>query len=446
MSWTSIKNLEEIKNKKVLFIDLETTGLVKKTISNIVQEKKYPNYKENENYDSSRIVQFGYIYMKEFDYDYEIKPVNIKSIIIKPEGFEIPEETIKIHGITNKIANEKGIQIKKALKKIKKIVADTEYIIGYNIFFDINIFMNELYRKDFNKTIKKLKELKKEEKILCIGELSKQYKGYKKYMPSQQNIYKELFEKLIENIHNAQYDICATIEIMFWYYENREKFIEKIENNIMENIKKVNIDNLENENNETSDDEFPNIKLKKSSYENREKFIEKIENNIMENIKKVNIDNLENENNETSDDEFPNIKLKKSSIDMNINKRDEIKKNYPNIGSKWTDIEYNDLLEELKKNEPIETICQNHGRYTGGIRKAIIRLLDNDKLIYTNELKNNYSIKYEKKNKEKLNKNKEILDDDNEIISLLVKKIESLKNKNKILKEEIEILNREKCK
>jgi DNA polymerase III epsilon subunit-like protein len=398
MSWTSIKNLEEIKNKKVLFIDLETTGLVKKTISNIVQEKKYPNYKENENYDSSRIVQFGYIYMKEFDYDYEIKPVNIKSIIIKPEGFEIPEETIKIHGITNKIANEKGIQIKKALKKIKKIVADTEYIIGYNIFFDINIFMNELYRKDFNKTIKKLKELKKEEKILCIGELSKQYKGYKKYMPSQQNIYKELFEKLIENIHNAQYDICATIEIMFWYYENREKFIEKIENNIMENIKKVNIDNLENE------------------------------------------------NNETSDDEFPNIKLKKSSIDMNINKRDEIKKNYPNIGSKWTDIEYNDLLEELKKNEPIETICQNHGRYTGGIRKAIIRLLDNDKLIYTNELKNNYSIKYEKKNKEKLNKNKEILDDDNEIISLLVKKIESLKNKNKILKEEIEILNREKCK
>ena len=45
-----------------------------------------------------------------------------------------------------------------------------------------------------------------------------------------------------------------------------------------------------------------------------------------------------------------------------------------------------------------------------------------------------------------MNKNKEILDDDNEIISLLVKKIESLKNKNKILKEEIEILNREKCK
>ncbi len=221
MSYTTIDKLEEIINKKVLFIDLETTGLIKNVNKNNKSENKYPNYKDNENYDSSRIVQFGYIYLEDFDYDYEIKPVNIKSVIIKPEGFVIPEESIKIHGITNELANEKGKNIFKELKKIKKIIRDVEYIIGYNIYFDINILLNEFYRVGLKKPIKKIKELIKKENILCLGELSRQYKCYKN-MPSQKQIYKELFNKSIENIHNAQYDICASIEIMYWYYENNK--------------------------------------------------------------------------------------------------------------------------------------------------------------------------------------------------------------------------------
>jgi hypothetical protein len=229
MSYTTIEKLDEIINKKVLFIDLETTGLIKNVNKNKKSEKSYPNYENNEDYDSSRIVQFGYIYLEDFDYDYEIKPVNIKSVIIKPEGFEIPDDSIKIHGITNEIANDLGIKIQKGLKKIKKIISEVEYIIGYNIYFDINILLNELNRVGLKKPIKKIKELIEKENILCIGELSRQYKCYKN-IPSQKNVYKELFEKSIENIHNAQFDICATIEIMYWYNENKEKFMEKISN------------------------------------------------------------------------------------------------------------------------------------------------------------------------------------------------------------------------
>lgn len=165
----------------------------------------------------------GYIVFDDYDYNYEFVIKNIKSVLIKPEGFEIPDDSIKIHGITNEIANDKGIKIKEGLKKLKKIIINIEYIIGYNIYFDINILLNELNRVGLKKPIKKIKELKIKEKIICIGELSRQYKCYKN-MPSQKNIYKELFGKQIENIHNAQYDILATIEIMSWYGLNKEKF------------------------------------------------------------------------------------------------------------------------------------------------------------------------------------------------------------------------------
>jgi hypothetical protein len=59
MSYTRIEKLDEIKNKKVLFIDLETTGLVENVDRNEKLENRYSDYKENKNYDSSRIVQMG---------------------------------------------------------------------------------------------------------------------------------------------------------------------------------------------------------------------------------------------------------------------------------------------------------------------------------------------------------------------------------------------------
>jgi DNA polymerase III epsilon subunit-like protein len=452
MSWTSIENLEKIKNKKVLFIDLETTGLVNNVKkNNTEQEKRYPNYKNNEDYDSSRIVQFGYIYFENFDYDYDIQPVNIKNKIIKPENFIIPEETIKIHGITNEIANKKGIEIIEVLKKLKKIVVETEYIIGYNIFFDINILMNEFNRTGLKKPITRLKELIKEEKILCVGELSKQYKCYKN-MPSQKQIYKELFEKPIDNIHNAQYDIYATIKIMYWYYENKDKFINKIENNIMQNIQKVNMDNMEENYDQTwTDEEYKllheEIKENKNIDDickNHKRSFGGIKGGIRRLLKNKNDKEIINYYENIINLNIDFIEKKEENLDIKLPKSEYIEKNNlpkaSNVGSKWNEEEFKNLIKEIEEKEPINIICRNHGRNKGGIKCAIKRLIDEKKILYTEELKKRYSIKYKKEE----NLDEKELDEDNEIISLLVKKIESLKNKNKILKEEIEILRNEK--
>ena len=226
MSYTNLQSLEEIKNKKVLFYDLETTGLVK-TPKGLKPEEEYPDFKDKI-YDDVRIVSIGWFYTKDFNYENQIKIENISERIIKPEGFIIPEESIKIHGITNEDANTLGKELKKSLKKFGKIIKKCDYIIGYNIFYDINVLLSELHRKKRNKTIEKILKLKQEKKIFCLGQLSaqeakpdkwRQHNNYK--FPSQKMVYKKCFNQELENVHNAKYDILATINIMFWIYENK---------------------------------------------------------------------------------------------------------------------------------------------------------------------------------------------------------------------------------
>jgi len=229
MSYSNKNNLEEIIGKRVLFIDLETTGIVKNHWE-VKHEDKYPDYKKLKIYDKARIVSIGWLCVKEYDYFYQITLDDINEKIIKPEGFQIPIESINIHGISNEEANIKGTKIKKILKKVGKKIKKCDYIIGYNIYYDINVLLSELYRKKRKKIIKKILKMKEEKKIICLGEISSkeaQPDGWIKYnnyqMPKQTEVYKKCFNKELPNAHNAKSDVLAMIQIMEWIYENKIK-------------------------------------------------------------------------------------------------------------------------------------------------------------------------------------------------------------------------------
>lgn len=55
MSYINTDIFPELTNKKVLFFDLETTGLVKNVKKYLLLESQYPSYKTNKYYDSSRL-------------------------------------------------------------------------------------------------------------------------------------------------------------------------------------------------------------------------------------------------------------------------------------------------------------------------------------------------------------------------------------------------------
>ena len=89
----------------ILVIDTETTGLPNRPSFN-----KYYNPMICKHYDSSRIIEIGYIIYNE-----QGQKIKENSFLIKPDNFII--ENTHIHGISQIDANTNGIDIKEGLSR-----------------------------------------------------------------------------------------------------------------------------------------------------------------------------------------------------------------------------------------------------------------------------------------------------------------------------------------
>jgi DNA polymerase III epsilon subunit-like protein len=63
---------------------------------------------------------------------------------IKPEGWVIPEDSIKIHGITNEYATKNGNELKAVIEKFKADLLTSHHVIAHNMEFDRNVIIHAL--------------------------------------------------------------------------------------------------------------------------------------------------------------------------------------------------------------------------------------------------------------------------------------------------------------
>lgn len=108
----------------VLFFDVETTGLPGKGLK---WESDFNQYPE--------IVSIAWIYGGVE-----------KSYIIKPNGWTISEETTKIHGITNEMANEKGVEFEKVIDEFLLDAEKAPLVCAHNIYFDTSMIKSNVLR------------------------------------------------------------------------------------------------------------------------------------------------------------------------------------------------------------------------------------------------------------------------------------------------------------
>jgi len=199
---------------KVLIFDTETTGLSQTKIISQETLNKWPN-----------IVQFSYII-----FDTKLNKIIVsKDCIIKLTGITIPEESTKIHGISNEISQEKGEHIEIILKQFFYYLRDVDMLVGHNISFDINMIIVELlriiygrlypkehidaYKSDlhFLQNFKNIFCTLKESIELCgIKTIDKFGKEYDKW-PKLEELHQKLFGVVPNNLHNSFIDILVTL-------------------------------------------------------------------------------------------------------------------------------------------------------------------------------------------------------------------------------------------
>ena len=197
---------------KLLIFDVETTGLIKGRNANVSETHKFPY-----------IVQFSWI-----TYDTETKEMCLFDNIIKlPNNKTIPEDSIKIHGITNEKMMKEGKDIKKILYSFTDSVYRSDVLIAHNLQFDKRVIQSEYirnnmidwlarHRKNEYCTMKKGKNICKIYKESRYGNTP-----YMKY-PKLMELHKHLFNTCPKNLHNSLVDVITCLRCYYKINYNKD--------------------------------------------------------------------------------------------------------------------------------------------------------------------------------------------------------------------------------
>lgn len=192
------------KQPYYLFFDTETTGVPKDHNAPANNTQNWP-----------RLVQLGWILTDE-----DGRELSSGNEIIKPEGFVIPFDAAKVHGITTEKALCEGKPLRSVIELFLRDSKQAKFFVGHNITFDQKVVGAELYRLGITDSVsikKSLCTMKAGVDFCKIpGFKSYRYPSYCGYRyPKLQELYKGLFGIEFADAHNAKADIKATKECFF---------------------------------------------------------------------------------------------------------------------------------------------------------------------------------------------------------------------------------------
>ena len=103
-----------------LFFDTETTGLPVRWNAPVTEIENWP-----------RLVQLAWIC-----YDDRGEFIASQDVLVQPDGFIIPPEAARVHGITTAIAQENGKPVREVMEQFAEQVEAANVLVGHNISFD----------------------------------------------------------------------------------------------------------------------------------------------------------------------------------------------------------------------------------------------------------------------------------------------------------------------
>ncbi|MBT8303700.1 MAG: DNA polymerase III subunit alpha, partial [Bacteroidia bacterium] len=182
-----------------LIFDTETTGLPKRWNAPVTDTDNWP-----------RCIQIAWQL-----HDSMGKCIDHQDYLIVPDGFNIPYDAEKIHGISTELAAEKGVPISEVLEKFNEALEKAKFVVGQNVGFDLNITGAEFIREDKATQLLELPVLD-----TCTEHTAQLCKipggrGGKFKLPTLTELHEHLFNKPFNEAHNATADVEATARCFF---------------------------------------------------------------------------------------------------------------------------------------------------------------------------------------------------------------------------------------
>ncbi len=177
-----------------LIFDTETTGLPKRWGAPISDTDNWP-----------RCIQIAWQLHDDMG-----NLIEHQDYLVQPDGFNIPYDAERIHGISTELAQQQGIALQEMLEKFNHALSKTKFIVGQNVGFDINILGCEFYRLGIESPMTQMPVLDTCTEV--TAELIKLPggRGGKFKLPTLTELHQFLFNQPFAEAHNATADVEAT--------------------------------------------------------------------------------------------------------------------------------------------------------------------------------------------------------------------------------------------
>lgn len=173
-----------------IVIDCETTGLPRNWKASAADVQNWP-----------RIVQIAWARI-----DGDLKKIDEKSFLVRPEGFTIPPDAQRVHRISTERALIEGKPLQKALAEFGEAVRLSQVVVAHNLRFDENVLSAEYFRLGLNPPFGNKTRVCTMTGTTEICRIPGTF-GYK--WPSLAELHRTLFGTEIEEAHDAGVDVNA---------------------------------------------------------------------------------------------------------------------------------------------------------------------------------------------------------------------------------------------
>ncbi len=209
-----------------LIFDTETTGLPKRWDAPLTDSDNWP-----------RCIQIAWQLHDEMG-----RLVESQDYLVKPEGFNIPYDAEKVHGISTELAAEEGISLTEMLEKFQEALNKTKFVVGQNVGFDLNIMGAEFHREAMENNLQELPVLDTCTEVTAQMCKIPGGRGGKFKLPTLTELHEFLFDEPFGEAHNATADVEATTRCFLELVRQRAFTKEQLDvpENYFENFSEAN--------------------------------------------------------------------------------------------------------------------------------------------------------------------------------------------------------------